>query len=186
MTKKQNVKPSNAQERRRGRDAANAKPHSLSRPIIIWAILGVGVIAVCVFAAWRINAGRRTPAAPSENAPAQTTPVPPSASRSADFKTLVGRWVRTDSPYVIEIRDVGNDGQLEAAYFNPRPINVSRAEARQKDGALGIFVELRDVNYPGSSYALVYDSKTDMLQGVYFQAVQKRRYDVTFARLQTR
>ena len=46
-----------------------------------------------------------------------------------------------------------------------------------------MFVELRDVNYPGSAYNLRYDPKTDRLIGTYFQAVQRQTYDVEFVRM---
>jgi hypothetical protein len=123
------------------------------------------------------------PPAPSGAAAPQTAPAPaavaePSAavSANADLKVLVGRWVRMDTPYVIEIRSVSDDGTLGAAYYNPRSINVSVAEAREKNGKLEVFVELRDVNYPGSYYRLTYD---------HFQAVMQQDFDVAFRRLQT-
>jgi hypothetical protein len=47
---------------------------------------------------------------------------------------LRGRWVRPDGGYVIEVRDAQAGGRLDAAYFNPRPINVSRAEWHRADG----------------------------------------------------
>ena len=95
---------------------------------------------------------------------------------------LIGRWVRTDAPYVLEIWDAGDEGTLEAEYYNPRPINVSRAEARDKNGELEVFIELRDVNYPGSTYTLTYDREKDRLQGVYFQAAMKQYFAVGFVR----
>ena len=50
---------------------------------------------------------------------------------------LRGRWVRPDGGYVIEVRDTQAGGRVEAAYFNPRPIKVSRAEwHRDGDGLL--------------------------------------------------
>jgi len=52
-------------------------------------------------------------------------------------------------------------GKLKAAYFNPRPINVAKAEWRSMAGRIQIFVELRDVNYPGSTYTLIYDPEKD-------------------------
>ena len=69
------------------------------------------------------------------------------------------------------------DGTLKAAYFNPRPINVARAQFSRKDGTLTVFIELRDVNYPGSKYNLKYDPKSDRLIGTYFQAVQAETYN---------
>ena len=102
---------------------------------------------------------------------------------AADFRPLVGRWQRTDGGYVIEIRRVATDGTMEAAYFNPRPINVSRATASEFKGHLKVEVELRDTGYPGSSYTLLYDPDRDALLGFYYQAVQKQNFDVVFVRM---
>ena len=100
----------------------------------------------------------------------------------SDFQRLAGRWLRADGGYVLELRDIKEDGSLKAAYFNPRPINVSRAELERKDGKISLLVELRDVNYPGSLYRLRYDPKSDRLQGTYFQAVQRETYAIEFVR----
>jgi hypothetical protein len=102
--------------------------------------------------------------------------------RKADKQQLVGRWVRPDGGYVLELKGIGKDGSLQAAYFNPRPINVSRAELSRKDGKITVFIELRDVNYPGSTYNLHYDPKTDRLTGTYFQALQRQLFEVEFER----
>ena len=80
---------------------------------------------------------------------------------------------------------MGPGGRLDAAYFNPKSINVGRAEAIQQGGAVKVTVELRDVNYPGSTYTLTYDAKTDRLVGRYFQAVTGETFDVYFVRLKT-
>jgi hypothetical protein len=108
-------------------------------------------------------------------------PVAPPVTQS-DFQRLVGRWVRPDGGYVLEILEAGKGGMLRAAYFNPRSINVALAEWRQKDGALTIFVELRDANYPGSIYTLQYDPKSDRLKGSYYQAVEKQTFAIEFLR----
>jgi hypothetical protein len=100
-----------------------------------------------------------------------------------DFQRLAGRWLRADGGYVLELRDIKKDGTLKAAYFNPRPVNVFRAELRRKDGKITLRVELRDVNYPGSFYDLRYDPKNDRLMGTYFQAVQRETYDIEFVRI---
>jgi hypothetical protein len=163
-------------------------------------LVGVAAGVIGGLLVWRMSPSPDEPSAPSGAAAPQATPAPaavaePEAvvaepatavSASADFKALIGRWVRVDSPYVIEIRSVGDDGTLEAAYYNPRPINVSRAEAREKNGKLEVFVELRDINYPGSNYKLTYDGALDMLRGVYFQAVMQQNFDVAFRRLKPR
>ena len=99
------------------------------------------------------------------------------------FEKLEGRWRRTDGGYVLDIRKVRPDGAMDAAYLNPRPINVSKAQATRDGATVRVFVELRAPNYPGSTYTLTYDSKRDELYGVYYQAVEGRSFDVVFARM---
>jgi hypothetical protein len=101
----------------------------------------------------------------------------------ADFNRLKGCWFRPDGGYVIEIREIDNRGKMVTAYFNPRPINVSRAEASQEEGIIKIFIELRDTNYPGATYNLTYDSGSDQLRGVYFQPALQQSFDVVFVRM---
>jgi hypothetical protein len=107
----------------------------------------------------------------------------PSAPQSADNAKLAGRWLRPDGDYILEIRSVHKEGRLEAAYFNPRPINVSRAEWQNAETGLEVFIELQDVNYPGCTYRLRYLTDRDMLVGVYYQAALGERYDVEFTRI---
>ena len=104
-------------------------------------------------------------------------------AKAPAFGKLAGRWVRPDGGYVVEIKGVGKDGALEAAYFNPKPIRVAAARAFAEAGALKVFIELRDVNYPGSTYTLAYDPAADELQGVYFQAAMGQRFEVYFERV---
>ena len=98
------------------------------------------------------------------------------------FAKLEGRWLRRDGGYILEIRKVRPDGAMDAAYLNPRPINVSKAQASRDGSTMRVFVELRAPNYPGSTYTLTYDSKRDELYGVYYQAVEGRSFDVVFVR----
>lgn len=93
---------------------------------------------------------------------------------------LAGRWVRTDGGYILEVRAVDPQGRADAAYLNPRPIHVEQALATRAGGTLTLFVELQDVNYPGSIYNLAYDPAADRLEGTYFQAVEGQTYSVTF------
>jgi hypothetical protein len=92
--------------------------------------------------------------------------------------------LRPDGGYVLELSNPAPDGVLKAAYFNPRPINVSRAEWKIQDGLLRMFIELRDVNYPGSTYTLDYQPATDKLKGIYFQAALGQQFEVEFERTQ--
>ena len=104
----------------------------------------------------------------------------PQSAEKIDEQRLLGHWLRPDGGYVLELKEIGKDGTLKAAYFNPRPINVAKAVLSRKDRSLTIFIELRDINYPGSKYNLQYDPKTDRLVGTYFQAIQGATYDVEF------
>jgi uncharacterized protein (DUF2147 family) len=99
-----------------------------------------------------------------------------------DFGKLKGRWMRPDGGYILSVKDVDPSGKMDAAYYNPRPINVSKAEATQEGVTLKVFVELRDTGYPGSTYTLIFDPKTDRLGGVYYQAAIGQRFDVIFVR----
>jgi hypothetical protein len=101
----------------------------------------------------------------------------------SDFRRLKGRWLRPDGGYVLEIRDVDAGGTIEAAYLNPRPINVARTVATRDGSTLKVFVELRAPGYPGSTYTLTYDQQRDQLVGVYFQAAVGQSFDVIFVRL---
>jgi hypothetical protein len=105
-----------------------------------------------------------------------------SNKKTADKNLLVGDWVRTDAGYLIKIVKVNEDGTLDAQYFNPSPINVGKANWEGSHGNLTITVELRDVNYPGSTYTLSYLSDRDVLAGDYFQAVQSVNFYVEFMR----
>ena len=106
------------------------------------------------------------------------------STKKINEQRLIGRWVRPDGGYILELKDIKKDGNLKAAYFNPRPIKVFKAEWKRKQGKITVFVELRDVNYPGSKYNLHYDPKTDRLKGKYFQAFYGETYDVEFVREQ--
>ncbi len=115
----------------------------------------------------------------AEDSPA---PAPAKSVLSEEIRALTGRWVRTDYPYVIEMGSVKDDGTLEAAYYNPRPINVGRAVYEESVAGPVVTVELQDANYPGSTYTLTYDRTRDILYGTYFQAVQGQTFAVVFAR----
>jgi hypothetical protein len=102
----------------------------------------------------------------------------------AAFDSLKDRWLRPDGGYVIDIRDVDVSGKLNAGYFNPHPINVSQAGASREGDTTKVFIELRDVNYPGATYNLTYDPERDQLRGVYYQPLLRQSFDVIFIRMQ--
>jgi hypothetical protein len=99
-----------------------------------------------------------------------------------DFRKLIGRWLRPDGGYVIDIRKIDADGKVDAGYYNPQPINVSQAEAIGTDTGIKLFIELQDVGYPGSTYTLIYNPQKDMMFGLYYQAAMGQNFDVVFVR----
>ena len=110
------------------------------------------------------------------------TPTAVAPNKPADKSLLVGNWARTDADYQIKISAVQEDGKLHAGYFNPKSIHVGKSNWTIINGVLQIYVELRDENYPGSTYSLVYYQDKDLLVGKYFQAVEGVTYDVGFER----
>jgi hypothetical protein len=184
--KKKNRKPSPVEKKR-------PSPRSKTSRIV-W--IG-GVIAVAAIGALIVLRSPSTPDSPSGPNASSTSNTPTASELSSkpdnvagkatdtgdvEFERLAGRWLRPDGGYVLEIRDVESSGRLEAAYYNPRSINVSRAEWRVEDRLLRVFVELNDVNYPGSTYTLFYFPEQDRLAGNYFQAVHKQTFEVFFVR----
>jgi len=100
----------------------------------------------------------------------------------SDIKKLVGRWLRPDGGYILEISKVRANGPVDARYLNPRPIKVSVAEASYRGEELKVFIELQDAGYPGSTYTLTYDPQRDLLGGTYFQAALQQTFEVVFIR----
>jgi hypothetical protein len=151
--------------------------HSNSRQktILLFTLAGVILLSAAAYLYW-VN----RLASPSETGTASS----PSADAipKADIQQLIGDWVRPDGGYVISIRRIFPDGRAEAAYLNPRRVNVARAEATAAGDTARLFMELQDVGYPGSTYELVYDPQKDLLAGVYFQAAIGQRFDVLFVR----
>jgi hypothetical protein len=119
-------------------------------------------------------------------ATSQTPPSKPAATSTAtsnvSLDVLEGAWVRPDGGYLILIKKVGANGQLEASYFNPQPLPFAKAQVSRDGTAVRLAFELQAGGYSGSTYDLVYDPASDRLNGVYYQAVAKQRYDVYFTR----
>ncbi len=144
----------------------------------IWAVMGVACAAVALaWATWRPTSGPAATAAPAGAPQASPTSATPQA-----FGVLLGEWTRPDGGYVLSVSQVAPDGKATVGYYNPRPIRVSRAEARREGELVGLFVELNDVNYPGSTYTLGYDPASGQLKGIYFQAMERAQYEVVFVR----
>jgi hypothetical protein len=122
------------------------------------------------------------PLPPSPAVVNATNVTAPAPTPNPVFEKLKGKWLRPDGGYIVEVRSVEPDGKMDAAYFNPNPIHVAKAEAAQEGAVTKVSIELRDVNYPGSTYVLTYDAATDQLAGVYYQAALQQRFEVVFVR----
>jgi hypothetical protein len=139
--------------------------------------IGFVVATFCISATlWPM---RQMVFAESKNPPKQT-------QVQTDVQRLEGRWVRLDGGYVLDLREIKKDGSVTAAYFNPRPIKVFSAKWSREDGKINLFVELRDVNYPGSKYNLQYEPRADRLKGTYFQAVERQTFNIEFVRVKSK
>ncbi|MCE9613671.1 MAG: hypothetical protein K8T26_05300 [Lentisphaerae bacterium] len=139
---------------------------------VVW---GVGVVCALLTGA----CGRPEPVAEAVAPPVVAAP----ASAPVDSARLVGIWQRPDGGYVLEIRAVAPGGTLDCGYFNPNPIRVSQATwAKNAEQGLEVFVELRDVNYPGATYKLTYRPAEDALAGLYHQPAVGQTFEVEFVR----
>lgn len=106
----------------------------------------------------------------------------PPAAQTAQYEPLLGRWLRGDGDYEIDVASVSRSGEADVSYFNPQPIRVSDARASQEADHIALFVELQDVGYPRCTYRLDYDPEHDRLEGVYYQAALQQEIPVTFVR----
>ena len=136
-------------------------------------------MAVLIFSCNQKEERKETTEEPATN----NTPVHQQQNKPPDKTVLIGDWTRTDAAYQIKITELLDDGTLKAGYFNPKSINVASAMWVIADGVLKIYIELRDENYPGSNYNLIYYPERDLLAGKYFQAVERVTYDVGFTRV---
>jgi len=156
------------------KSSPSASGSDLARQLFLWLSLAA-MVAALAWWLWPV-APAPTPLADSpaaSGAGAKTT--------AADFAPLVGKWQRSDGDYLIEILSAAADGTLEAKYYNPRPIIVGKAMGVIDGGKLSAIVELRDVDYPGSTYRLRHAG--DKMSGDYFQATQGETFQVEFSRV---
>ena len=140
---------------------------------LLMTILAAGILSSC---------GKKEDALVPALAVTTTNQTAPALTPNPVFEKLKGKWLRPDGGYILEINSVEPGGKMEAAYFNPQPIHVAKAEAAQEGALTKVSVELRDVNYPGSTYVLTYETATDQLTGIYYQAALQQRFEVVFVR----
>jgi len=156
---------------------------SAERGIPRWAVVFLAAAVVLSLGVWwwKYNsADVPTAAAPLNEANAANAT---GSDNKLEFQKLKGRWQRPDGGYIMDIKSVASDGATDAAYFNPKSIHIAKAEASRDGADTKVFIELRDVNYPGSTYTLTYDPASDQLKGIYYQAVERQRFPVAFVRM---
>ena len=107
---------------------------------------------------------------------------PPESAQQQNYNLLGGDWIRADGGYTLILRDISSNGTLKASYFNPKEIHVGKSSWSFENNNIIVTVELKDINYPGSTYTLKYYQNEDKLAGNYFQAVEGANYDVMFTR----
>lgn len=120
---------------------------------------------------------------PSEKAAAPPTPAGKDFTAQQQ-EALLGKWRRPDGGYVIQVREIDENGQATVAYYNPNPINVARAMVLTHGTRTGLFVELQDRGYPGATYELEYNGQQDLLAGVYHQPAAGGSFNVIFVRIE--
>jgi hypothetical protein len=143
--------------------------------------LGIACLASIVLG----SSCKKTPAEAAKPA-AAANEVPKTAAAAAavpdPVRKLLGKWLRADGGYVLELRSAELSGVLQAAYFNPKSINVSRAIWMQGPTGFQVVVELNDVGYPGATYVLSHDAQADRLVGQYNQPAMQQSFDIEFVR----
>jgi hypothetical protein len=139
------------------------------RAILAFALGSVLVLPGC---------GRRAEVSTS----AVSTATPANAAVSAADR-LIGKWLRADADYVLEVARASPDGSVEARYFNPEPIHVSRSLWKSDGSRIVLFVEMQDRGYPGNYYELLYDPGSDALVGRYNHLGIQQAFDVAFSRI---
>ncbi len=107
-----------------------------------------------------------------------------SSTEQMDYKILMGKWVRSDAGYTINVRDISSDGLVDAEYLNPKAINIAEAKVSAWKGMSSLQITLQDEGYPGSTYTLYYYAEKDALAGFYYQAAMDETYEVVFLRKQ--
>ena len=159
-------------------------PSSAGRRLPLIAIAALAVAVAAAGGYWWFKGRPADPQLAVAPVTANSTnPAASSATLNPAFEKLKGKWQRPDGGYVVDIRGVEPSGKMDAAYFNPGPIHVAKAEASQEGSTTKVLIELRDVNYPGSTYTLAYEAASDRLSGIYYQAALQQQFEVFFVRM---
>ncbi len=97
------------------------KPRKRVSPFAAVIALAVVVTACLGFLCLKSrHPGASAATAPTAQVRAASQPAAAVAAGSG-FERLKGKWLRPDGGYVIEVRNIGDGGKMDASYFNPRP-----------------------------------------------------------------
>ena len=86
--------------------------------IVIVVVIAAGVVA----GVWFLQSRQASEEKPDSGVATSAAVTP------ERFQAIVGRWRRPDGGYIIDIRGLDSAGNPDVAYYNPRPINVSRTQ----------------------------------------------------------
>lgn len=162
-------------------DVESASEVQLSRIASRGRLMPVLALVAVLAACSKAPSDSPTKSAGPAPAPVASTAAPASAVPET-VRKLLGRWMRSDGGYTLELRSADLSGVLDAGYFNPKSIKVSRAVWMQGGGGFQVAVELNDVGYPGATYLLNYDATSDRLVGKYTQPAMQQSFDIEFVR----
>jgi hypothetical protein len=98
------------------------------------------------------------------------------------FQVLKGRWRAQDARGVIDIQHIDPTGSMEVQYFDPEPVQVTKAQAARDGQLTKILLKLSNPSSPCCIYDLTYDSGSDRLKGVYWQKTDPKSTEVVFIR----
>jgi hypothetical protein len=146
-----------------------------------WAVIGL-LVAGGFTACQKSEPAAPAPAATPAKAAAPAVAAPAEAEAPAEVLKMLGRWLRSDGTYVLELKGAAKSGVVQAAYYNPKSIHVSRAIWMRGAEGLQVVVELNDVGYPGATYVLSLDATEDRLVGKYNQPQMQQTFEVDFVR----
>jgi hypothetical protein len=99
------------------------------------------------------------------------------------FGVLKGRWQALNGYEVLEIKQIEATGRMEAAFWKPEPVHVSRAQAGRDGKVTRVLIHLR---YPDSSccfFDLTYEPGSERLKGIYWLKGRSKSTDVVFIRV---
>lgn len=160
----------------------DASPRETARSLLVFVGFSAVALTIAVVVMKRAPSSDPT-ALPATNRPPPHTAAAPDGTNAISHLRLVGRWLRPDGGYLLELRNAHSDGRLEAAYFNPSPIRVAQAQWTRETDGLHVMVELRDANYPGAVYRLQLAPDAQLLRGQYYQPALEQTFEIEFRRI---